>query len=178
VHCVAAFPLDAVTTYPPDFALVRDGGVAMFWRTAVLESAEADLGKFGYEWVGLDAATWDEEALHRDFAAELGFPAYYGNNMNALADCLGNVAHGDYGWHIESGGLAVSIRGFAPFARRDPELATLAAKKFVMASREALIFGHRLVWLLHVDDVSFRLPSVGCIQVPWNGEEWLAAGRR
>lgn len=32
-----------------------------------------------------------EDALHAYLARELGFPAYYGNNLDALNDCLADV---------------------------------------------------------------------------------------
>lgn len=117
------FPLDADTAHPPDFALMRDGGLTLFRRPAVLEETEAALAGIGYELVALDATHWDGERLHRDFASALDFPAYYGGNLAALADCLYDVAHGDYGWKPARTGLVVSIRGFGHLARRDQDLA-------------------------------------------------------
>ena len=32
------------------------------------------------------------EAVHEAFAKELGFPAHYGKNLDALFDCLGEIA--------------------------------------------------------------------------------------
>lgn len=33
-----------------------------------------------------------QEAVHEAFAKELGFPAHYGKNLDALHDCLGEIA--------------------------------------------------------------------------------------
>lgn len=174
-----AFPTDATTTHPYDFALARRGGVAAYLRDEVLASAERELDTLGYVRVRLDAKEWVQEIrLHEDFAATLDFPGYYGNNLNALADCLGDVACGDYGWDVNRTGFAVTIHGFGPFVRRDAGLAQAVAELLTAASREALLFGHRLLWLLHVDVRDFRMEPVGAVHVPWNGREWLAANRQ
>ena len=174
-----AFSTDAMTEHPFDFALARSGGIAAYLRDDVLASAEAELDALGYARARLQASGWaQEERLHEGFAATLSFPGYYGSNMNALADCLGDVACGSYGWDVNSTGLAVSIDGFGPFARQDGGLAHMVVDMLAGASREGMLFGHRLLWLLHVDDPDFRMEPVGAVPVSWNGREWLDANRR
>jgi len=175
---VGAFELDADTTHPSDFALLRDGGLAMYRHRPVLVEAEQELRLLGYEDIRLDAHGWTERELHDAFASALDFPEYYGRNLNALADCLYDVAHGDYGWSAMSTGLAVTVEGFGAFAEREPDLATSVAEVLARATSAGLLFGHRLVLLLQVNDGQFRLPPVGCFQVPWNRREWLNADRR
>jgi hypothetical protein len=175
---VVSFALDADIAHPLDFALIRDGGVAMYWRTSVLDDTERELASLGYDLVRMDATAWGEAVLHRDFAASLGFPTYYGSNLNALGDCLGEVAHGDYGWDSSATGLAVSVRGFAHLVRRDVDLARVVADALTKASRQALLFGHRLISLLQVDDGTTRVGPVGGFAVPWNSQEWLDSSRQ
>ncbi|WP_459213789.1 barstar family protein [Paenarthrobacter ureafaciens] len=46
-----------------------------------------------YKVVKVDAAAWQSQAdLHQDVALALDFPDYYGSNLDALNDCLGDVA--------------------------------------------------------------------------------------
>lgn len=176
---MAAFDLDAVTEHPADYSLVSEGGVVLFLHEQVLVETQEALRDLGYEFVSLDATGWDEEALHQSLANALAFPPYYGRNHNALNDCLGDIAHGDYGWSPErSTGLATIVRGFGQFARRQPTLARHLAATFVRATRDALLFGHRIVWLLQVDDPDFRLVVGSHMHLPWNGREWLDASRR
>lgn len=175
---VVAFALDADTTHPPDFALLQAGGMALFRRPNVLRDAEQELGGLGYDHARLEASSWTESDLHDAFASTLSFPGYYGRNLNALADCLYDVAHGDYGWAPKSTGLAVTVDGFGDFAEREPDLAHALAQGLAEATRAGLLFGHRLLWLLQVDNGGFLLGSVGCFHVPWNRHEWLDADRR
>lgn len=98
--------------------------------------------------------------------------------MNALADCLHDVACGDYGWDASRTGLAVTVSSFGSFSRQHEALAHAMVEVLTAASREAMLFGHRLLWLLHVDDPDFRMEPVGAVAVPWNGREWLDSNRR
>lgn len=174
---MAAFSTDALTQHPADFGLARSGGVAVFLSRSVLASTQSELAGLGYQLKGADASAWDEETLLRDLGSLLAFPEYYGHNWAALADCLGDVAAGEYGWDPASTGLAVTMSGFGSFARRDSGLAHQLVEYFIATSRAALLFGHRLLWLLHVDDRNFRLEPLGSVSVPWNGREWLDANR-
>lgn len=175
---VAAFDLDADTTHPTDFLLLRNGGLALYRQQTTLDEEQRALIALGYAITRLYASGWDESGLHDSFATDLGFPEYYGRNLDALADCLYDVAHGDYGWSTDATGLAVRLDGFGTFAGREPDLVEATASVMARATNAALLFGHRLLWLLQVDDGQFRLGPVGCFQVPWNGREWLDANRR
>jgi hypothetical protein len=52
--------------------------------------------------------------------AALSFPEYYGQNFDALADCLGDVTAGD------SEGWIVLWDGWGPLAREDPRAFSVA----------------------------------------------------
>ena len=177
---MAAFDLDAVTQHPPDFQLVAGGGATLFLRETVLHEAEQALQDLGYAHVVLDAHAWrDASDLHEAVADALAFPSYYGRNFDALDDCLGDVAHGDYGWSpATSTGLMTVVRGFGDFARREPTMARDLVESFMGTTHGGLLFGHRLVWLLHVDDPDFRLDVSRRQFLPWNGREWLDSSRR
>lgn len=142
---MVAFPLDADITHPPDFALVRDGGLALFSDRAALADTEERLAQTGYESVSLACSTWDVATLHRELAAALAFPDYYGHNLAALHDCLSDVAHGDYGWNPGRTGLAITLNGFGGLLRGEPSLAHALADLAADCSRTAMVFGHRII---------------------------------
>lgn len=146
-------------------------------RDEVLTESERALDEIGYALEHLDVRDWNEERLHESVASLFDFPDYYGRNMNSLADCLSDVACGEYGWDPTGTGLAVTLHGFGPFARRNASLAQALAEQLVVASRKALLFGHRILWLLHVDDPDFNLEPVGASSITWNAREWLHSHR-
>lgn len=163
---MVAFPLDADITHPSDFALVRDGGLALFADPDALAVTEERLAQIGYESVSLECSTWDEAAMHRELAAALTFPDYYGHNLDALHDCLYDVAHGDYGWNPSRTGLAITLPGFGRFSRGAPALAHGLADIAAERSRTALVFGHRIIWLLLDDEGSKDPVEIAGWRVP------------
>ncbi|MFE2303531.1 barstar family protein [Streptomyces sp. NPDC059445] len=93
--------------------------VTLFWRRRLLTEAELRLEEGGFRVVHLAAGEWaSERDMHRDFAAALHFPNYYGHNLDALNDCLGDVAcDGPYDDSDEGTGLHHRLR---PLCRRLP----------------------------------------------------------
>jgi len=77
--------------------------------------------------VTLDAATVnDEPSFHAAFQSALGFPAFYGHNMNAWVDCMGYIDDPSAGMSsvsVQSGEvLVLHIENAGDFKRRCPEL--------------------------------------------------------
>lgn len=178
VSGVAAFDLDADVTHPLDFQLMQNGAVCLFHGDTPLRAAVSELTGSGYELVDLDAARWTHAAaMHDALAAGLGFPGYYSRNLAALHDCLSDVAKADYGWSPEATGLVVTIRHFDRFTSIDPATAWRLADIFACQSARGLLFGHRILWLLQVDDASFGLDPVGGYTPTWNPAEWRDSRR-
>ena len=77
--------------------------------------------------VTLDAAAMtDELSFHAAFQDVLGFPAFYGRNMNAWIDCMGYVDDPTAGmssvWVQPGEVLVLRIENAAEFKRRCPGL--------------------------------------------------------
>lgn len=175
---MAAFDRDCVLNHPLDYRLAADGCVSLFWSTEVLRSSVAWLRDRGYRVVDLDASEWrGEEDMHTDVAVALNFPAYYGRNLNALNDCLGDVAVGDYGLSPEETGLALVIRRVDLFMRRQPLVAHHLIGAVAGAAQSAALFGHRILCLVQSDDPDLVIPPIGARTVPWNDAEWLDSKR-
>jgi hypothetical protein len=68
----------------------------------------------------------DWSSFHDVFARELGFPDFYGRNMNAWIDCMTSLDSPDDGLtkvHApESGVLVLNLEGMREFSKRCPEL--------------------------------------------------------
>ena len=103
------------------------------------------LSAHGYQVVRIDATHWSSEAdLHRDIAAALDFPDYYGRNLDALNDCMRDVVAQEYGWAPGTAGLALVFTGYDAFAARCPRVARSVLDIMADQSRAALRFGRRL----------------------------------
>jgi RNAse (barnase) inhibitor barstar len=106
-----------MTTPPPPSALrVPAGGLAT-WPVASSEAELADLAiDLHRELVVVDTGTrWDKRAFLVACADAFTFPGYFGDNWDALADCLSDVTTD------QRGGLLVVWRGWGGMARQYPD---------------------------------------------------------
>ncbi|WP_203863650.1 barstar family protein [Planobispora rosea] len=176
---MAVFDRDAPLAHQVDYRLMANTFVTLFWRRGILEETIDWLLAHGYEVVRWDASGWmTEDDLHRDFAQALDFPAYYGRNLDALNDCLDDVASGDYGVSSEATGLVLVLIGYDRFAARCPEVAQRVLDIIARNARSAILVGHRMFCLVQSDDPGIVFQSVGATAVAWNDAEWLDANRR
>ncbi|QAY69487.1 barstar family protein [Xylanimonas protaetiae] len=161
-----------------DFVLLSSGPASLFWDPSVLDSACATLTSLGYHLVQLDAGAWDDKVAMLDGVAEaLSFPGYFGRNLDALNDCLFDVASGDNWVPEEAAGLVLVLTGFDSFATKDADAAHALVDIYAAQSRYAMLFGRRMLCLLQSDDPRLELPLVGSTGVSWNPSEWLSSKR-
>lgn len=162
-----------------DFLLLRSSAVTLFWRPALLAEATGWLRRQGYTVASLDAGTWlSDDDLHRDIAAALDFPDYYGGNLDALADCLRDVVNYEYGTTRQATGLALTLTGYDTFARGRPRTAQTVLDIVADQARGAMLTGHRMLCLVQCDDPHTTFDPVGAMPVSWNHAEWLDSQRR
>ena len=155
-----------------DIRLLQNGAVALYHKHAVLALDLAWFVRAGYRVHTLDAASWKSSAdFHTEAKRELALPDYYGANLAAWIDCLG-----DLDVPLE-GGVVLQIRHFDAFARIDSQFAHTILDSIESASRRFLIVGRRLIALVQSDDARIRFERVGAMPVNWNPREWLDADR-
>ena len=109
--------------------------------------------------------------MHQSLAGSLGFPDYYGHNLDAFSDSLSDLEI-----PMESG-LALVFRRFDAVAKRMPRVAATVLDIAEHASRRHLLFGQRLLVLVQTDDPQLELGPLGAHTVNWNAREWLLASR-
>lgn len=178
VLCVATWGADAETTHRLDFRLVQNTFVTMFWRPSLLDETVEWLRAHGYGVVEFDSGTWASAAvMYDDVASTLSFPGYFGRNLEALNDCMRDVASGDYGWDTDATGLVIVIRAFNTFAALDRRTAQFMLDIFARQARHALLFGNRILCLVQSDDPRLTFEPVGAAPVEWNYNEWLDSNR-
>jgi len=122
----------------------------------------------------MNAQNWaDSTTLHDCFATSLDFPAYYGRNLDALRDCLSDVAQIDYGWSAEDRGLVLVLDGYARFHKSDAPSANAVLDIIEETGRLAALFGNRMLCLVQSDDPNIEFDPVGGHDVEWNSYHWV-----
>ncbi|MFL6119042.1 barstar family protein [Actinophytocola sp.] len=176
---MASFDLDADLAGDRAFRLAVNGPVTLFWRPEVLAETTQWLADHGYQLVRLDAGTWATQAdFHRDVKAALDFPDYYGHNLDALNDCLRDVARYEYGAARDATGTVLVFTGYDAFAGREPRAAQVILDIIATAARGAMLVGHRLLCLVQSNDAGITFDGVGATPVRWNPVEWRDDQRR
>lgn len=176
---VTAFDAEADLSGDRAFRLMSNTPVTLFWRSPILDRTTGWLRDHGYQVTHLDASGWTtEEAMHRDTAAVLGFPGYYGHNLDALNDCMRDVVSQEYGWTPQAAGLVLVFTGYDTFATHCPRSAQIVLDTMARHSRSASLIGRRLMCLVQSNDPQIRFQPVGAVPALWNDAEWADANRR
>ncbi|MDH6141843.1 RNAse (barnase) inhibitor barstar [Kitasatospora sp. GP30] len=152
--------------------LSRNTFVTLYRRRPLLDETTAGLRAQGCRVVQVDTAGWTgQHDLHRELAAALDFPDYYGHNFDALNDCLRDV------FDDTAAPLALVLTGFDHYARTDPEAAHILLDIVADRARVHAVSGCHLLCLVQSDDPHLTLEPVGAISALWNDAEWLNANR-
>ncbi len=155
-----------------DYQLLQNGAVSLYFSEEILQEDCQWLKTHEYKVRGLDASNWlREDVFHADVKRVLGFPDYYGNNMNAFNDCLSEL-------DINSeGGYAIALVHFDKFFIALPDRAKAVLDIIETNSRRFLITGQRLLALVQTDNPRAYYEHVGCITPSWNPRERLDRNR-
>jgi len=147
-----------------DWAILQNGWSSLYCKEDILEKDLSWFRDSGFTLIELDCSGWSSTVIiHASLSTALDFPDYYGNNWDALNDCLSGVP-------IPEEGLVVVLRHFDQMQR---EWGQTIADIFAGNSRRKLLFGRKLILLIQVDNRSFELSKVGGCPVLWNGREFF-----
>jgi Barstar (barnase inhibitor) len=175
---VAIWDADAETLHPVDYRLVKNTFVTMFWRRSILDETVEWLVQHDYDVVTVDAGSWTSSLdMLDDLAQRLDFPEYFGRNLDALNDCIRDVASGDYGRRADGTGLVFVLTAFDAFAKLDPKAAQALLDILAGRARSAILTGNRLICLVQSNDPRLGFAPVGAMPVVWNDAEWLNSKR-
>jgi RNAse (barnase) inhibitor barstar len=155
-----------------DWALLQNGPITLYYRREILDKDLSWLHENGYKIDQFNCADWQmEDNLHETLATQLAFPAYYGRNLDALNDCLSDLAIS------EQGGRVVVFNQYDQFSARFSEVAWLVLDIFATQARFHLLFGLRLIVLVQSDNPRLTLNPVGASPIMWNRQELLNKNR-
>jgi RNAse (barnase) inhibitor barstar len=177
---MAVFSTNEVIDQRLDWTVLRDGGVALYWRPEILADDLHWFGSNGYRIVSFETADWlTEDQMHDSLNADLSFPDYYGKNLNALDECM---------WDDlvvpDAGGLVLVLNHYDHFAKAGLDAGSSGKKTadvvldiFARAIRYHMLFGKRLIILVQSDDPWIRFDGLGGASAIWNRREWLNKNR-
>jgi RNAse (barnase) inhibitor barstar len=155
-----------------DWMLLQDGAVTLYFRQQVLAEDVEWLKRHGYLVDSFECSSWiDESEMHEALSRGLEFPDYYGRNLNALNDCIGDIEIPD------AGGRVLVFNQYDLFAARFPDVAWSILDIMETNSHRLLLFGLRLIVLAQSDDPKISFAPVGGRPVTWNTREWLDTSR-
>jgi RNAse (barnase) inhibitor barstar len=177
---MAVFITNEVNDQRLDWTILRDGGIALYLRTEILVDDVNWLKLNGYRIVSFETADWlSEDQLHDSLKAELSFPAYYGNNLNALDECMSDDLVVP-----DTGGLVLVLNHYDHFIKADlrcglneTSTAEIVLDIFARAVRYHMLLGRRLLILVQSDDPRIKFGRLGGMPASWNSREWLNKNR-
>ncbi len=142
-----------------DFALLRDGPVILYDDRAELDKACAWLRKHDYTFYLLDCKQWRSSGtLQEDFYSRVATAlsiADCDDDRDAFRDCLYYLEVPD------KGGVVIVFSNYDAFVRRAPGYAHDILGILTEISRFNLLFGRRLIVLVHSADPYLELEPVG-----------------
>lgn len=155
-----------------DFVILRDGAISMYHNPDVLHIDMGWLLDARYSIIDIDTSNWTPKTAHKAIKEKMGFPDYYGENMNAFNDCLRDI------YPMDKTGLVIVLRHFEDFAYQDRGFAHAILDSIASQAREWLITGKRLIGLVQSGDPYLEFDKVGGYNPMWNGREWFDAHRK
>lgn len=169
---MAVFRDDADDFQRLDYTLLQNGSITLYYRAEFLAEDVSWLSTHGYRIDNFDCTAWQmKQDMLAAFASTLEFPEYFGQNLDALNDCLSDIDV------LEKGGRVLVFHRYDAFAARLPEAAWTVLDIIEINSRRFLLFGQHLITLLQSDDLQIQFNSVGGCPVMWNNREWIDKNR-
>lgn len=122
--------------------------------------------------VNLDASAWgDATAMHDHLAKAFELPGYYGRNLDALVDVMGDVAEGRFGLAPDIPGAVILVTGVERFLSVAPRQAIALVEILAGTSTIAMQFGWPVAVMVQSNDPDIELSTGAMATVPWNAAE-------
>jgi barstar (barnase inhibitor) len=156
-----------------DWVILRDGGIALHWRREYLDEDLEWFRQQNYLIHSFNCGKWTPDEMHADFAQTLGFPSYYGHNLDALLECLEDLSV------PERGGMLVVLNQFDTFSkgsgashpRSERSHAEIVLDILARTSRYFLLTGRRFLTLVQSDDPRLHFARLAGVVATWNWRE-------
>lgn len=168
------FPTDT-DRQRPDWSLLQNGAVHLFWSQQVLAETRLQLAAIGYEqseiaFGGRAPGFQSQMSKALKWEDQFGYGGWTGN-LNALEDGMRHFPFGP------SGRSCLVFLNFHHFTTKSPQTAHSVLDIIECAARDHLLSGKLLLALVQTNDNRYECAPVGCRRVGWNPREWTNAHR-
>lgn len=150
-----------------DIEILKDGPVCKYYKNSILDEDVSWFMENRFEVFDINVKEWNKQNFHKRVKAALNFPDYYGDNLNAFADCLGDM------FNTSFKGQVLVFRNFDDFLSNDHQLAKAMLDIIAKESRTWLVKEHKLISLIQSNKPHLILPELGGVAPSWNSAEWL-----
>lgn len=150
--------------------LLTNGSVKLFWKNETLVKFISDISSEGFDIYTFDCSKWDINNYHNDLASTLGFPDYYGKNLDAFNDCLSDLVPRNIG-------IVLVFQNYDLFAKKEPNEAFHILDIVQINSWRFLLEDIKLLAFVQSNDSNIDFPDLGGMPAEWNSEEWFNKNR-
>jgi hypothetical protein len=167
-----------------DWQILRDGGIALYWREEYLVADVGWLAAQNYEIYDFECERWDsEDDMYSDIGRVLRFSEWWGpkcgHNMDALAECLTDLPI------REDGGAVLVFHKFNAYASGSGSalmhsgraVAEVLLDVLAGTCRFCLLNGSRFIVLVQTENPNIQIGQLGGVSPKWNRREWLNKNR-
>jgi len=155
-----------------DIEILKDGPICKYFKNGVLDKDIIWFSNNNFDVIEMNARNWNRKNAHEKLKIALNFPEYYGKNLNAFKDCLGDMYNKRYK------GLILVFRHFDNFVDEDKRFAEGLLDIIAKESRIWLITGQKLIGLIQSDNPHLEFPKLGGNSPNWNAMEWFNDDRK
>ncbi len=155
-----------------DIEILKNGPICKYFKNGILDEDLNWFNNNNFEIIEMNCRNWNRKNIHKNLKVALSFPDYYGENLNAFADCLNDMYNKRYR------GLILVFRRYDNVVEEDGKFAEAILDIIAKESRVWLLTGKKLIGLIQSDDPHLHFPAIGGTSPRWNGNEWLNENRK
>lgn len=154
-----------------DIEILKDGPICKYYQNTVLDEDVNWFIENRFDVYDINVKKWNKKNFHEELKSNLNFPDYYGENLDAFNDCLGDMRNPRYK------GLVIVFRQYDEFIGNDRKSAEAILDIIAKESRVWLLNGQKLITLIQSNSPQLELPTLGGTRPSWNSSEWLNSER-
>lgn len=173
-RCLAAFTEKEIEDQWPVWSLFQNGGVVLFFQTAILDDATENLTQNGYRVHNIDCQhQTDEQSTLLAIVDSLNIPRYQNIGLDGFNDFISQI---DFDGCT---GVVIVLSAFHRFRQAFPECAFHILDIMADNHRSHLLVGNRLLTLVQSDDprIDEQIGIIGGYKPIWNPSESMNKNR-